>query len=260
MNREKTTEAFEKYVDPIFIIQNGLMWVAPKKFCERFDQYEYSLENYNDELWLRAGMCVELAEKIQKLLSFKKTYEVYAKKMKEIASNYDLDYIATDNAVKRMDEKLSSHAKLQFCFENYLKEISLNNNLEILACLMAIYKTIVDLKKSKNPALKSERVELSKWYRYVRFAFLEEEAVDIKDFSKFSLQELSEKLFDLITQCQYYIKNSTDERVLLADGQNMELEVLFVEEDNDYVDFKIGFEQEVRDWMIGKIHNRENNL
>ena len=258
--RTKTTEAFQKYIDVIFILQNDLMTLAPKKFCERFDVYEYSLENYNDEQWLIAGMCVKLAEKIKKYLKFNNTYNLYTKKIMKIASNHDLDYIEVNEKSKKIDETLFSHAKLEYCFENFLNKISLNNNISVLACLMAMYEKVIKMKKEKNPNENVESIHLSRWYRYVRFAMLEEEAVDIKDFSKFSLHELCEKLFDMFVECEYYLANAIEEVTLSTDLENIYMDMYVIEENNDYDEFKQEFEQKVYDWMIEKIHNIERNI
>lgn len=255
MNRTKTTEAFEKYIDVIFIYQNSLMNLAPKKFCERFDSYEYSLETYDDELWLRAGMCVKLAKKIEKHLKFENTYSLYKNKMMSVASNFDLDNVEVDRISKRFDKTLFAHAKLEYCFENYLNEISLNNNISILTYLMAIYAKVVKIKKAKNPNENVENITLTKWYRYVRNAMLEEEAVDIKDISKFSLEELSEKLFNLIVYCQYFLTNTTQETMLSTEGENVVIELFVIEENNDYQEYKQEFERKVYDWMVERIHH-----
>ena len=253
--RTKTTEAFQKYIDEIFILQNDLMNLAPKKFCERFDSYEYSLETYNDELWLRAGMCVKLAKKIQKYLSFKNTLNLYTEKMLKLASNQDLDYIEIKNKTKKLDETLFSHAKLEFCFENFLKEINLKNDISVLACLMEMYAKVVSLKKSQNPNEKLEGITLSKWYRYVRFAMLEEEAVDIKDLKNLSLQEFSEKLFDLYVDMEYFHLNTTKETSISTDSETIYMDVYVIEENNDFEDFRIEFEQQVNDWLVKKIYS-----
>lgn len=260
MSRNKPTEAFEKYVDPIFIIQNGLMFVAPKKFCERFDTYEYSLETYHDEQCLWAGMCVELAEKIKINLDFKNTYNLYLKKVNEIASNHSLDYFEVKNRTNKLDRTLFAHAKLEFCFEKFLKEFTLNNDISVLACLMAIYEKTISMKNSKFPNLKMEKVYLTNWYRYVRFAYLEEDAIDIKDFSKLSLQDLCENLFDLIVESQYRLKNSVKETYLSSEGDNIELDIFVLEKDNDLELFKQEIEQKVFDWMVEQIHKRENTF
>ena len=50
LERENPTNAFEKYINPIFIIENGLMRVAPKKLDDRLDpRFRYQLETYDDE-------------------------------------------------------------------------------------------------------------------------------------------------------------------------------------------------------------------
>ncbi len=253
--RTKTTEAFAKYIDVIFILQNDLIALAPKKFCERFDSYEYSLESYNDEQWLRAGMCVKLAEKIKKHLSFENTYKQYNKKMLKLASNQNLDYVEIESETKKLDETLFSHAKLEYCFENYLKEINLRNDINILAVLMGMYAKVVSLKKSQNPNEKFEGVKQSNWYKYVRDAMIEEEAVDIKDLNKLSLQEFSEKLFDLYVDMEYFHLNTTKETSLSTDSETIYMDIFVIEENNDYDEFEQEFEQKVKDWMVEQIHS-----
>lgn len=80
--RKEPTEAFNKYIDAMFIIDNHLMFVAPRKLDDRLDvRFRYRLETYDDEKSLRAGMCVDLRERIEEELSFEKTHELFKKEM-----------------------------------------------------------------------------------------------------------------------------------------------------------------------------------
>lgn len=257
--RDEPTEAFKKYVDPIFIIQNGLMHFASRTYNERLDpRFGYRLNNYYDECCLRAGMCVALTKKIQKELSFENTKQLFKQKALKLASNFDLDYVEVTRRKQKLDETLFSHAKLQYCFDKYLKEISLNNNISVLTCLMAMYSKILEIKKEKNPTERVQNIKLTNWYKYVREAMLEEEKFDIKNYSSMTLQELSDKLVDLMVECQYWLENSTEETSLSTDLETIIMDVFVVEENNNYKDFKEEFEQNIYDWLIEEMHKNEN--
>lgn len=262
--REFPTKAFDKYIDSIFIIENDLMFVAPNKLDDRLDpRFRYQLETYDNEQELWAGMCFELARRISKELSFDTTKKVYAKKMFNLASNHNLDYIETEKRIKKLNKTLFAHAKLQYCLENYLNKISINNNLSILSCLISLYTQILKIQKEKKPNERIEDFSRTKWYRYVRSAMLEEENFDIKNYNKYSLQGLSEILFNLIVECEYYLKNSTDETMLGYDGrnepQNINLEIFVMEEDNTFENFKVEQEILVQDWLSEEMYKNERN-
>ncbi|MBO5954455.1 MAG: hypothetical protein J6Q13_00620 [Clostridia bacterium] len=266
MNIEKEfpTKAFEKYVDPIFIIENDLMFVAPKKLDDRLDpRFRYQLETYDNEQSLWAGMCCALAMKISKELKFENTKNIYNKKMLSVASNHNLDYIETEKEIEKLNKTLFSHAKLQYCLENYLNKITLNNNLSILVCLTAMYAQILKIQKEKRPNERIQDFARTKWYRYVREAMLEEESFDIKNYSKYSLQSLSEVLFNLIVECEYYLKNSTDEMMVGYDGknklQNINLEIFVIEGDNTFENFKAEQEILVQNWLTEEMYKNERN-
>jgi len=262
IEREFPTNAFDKYIDAIFIIENGLMAVVPKKLDDRLDpRFRYQLETYDNEQELWAGMCFELARRIRKELNFETTKKVYDKKMLKLASNFNLDYIETEKEIEKLNKTLFVHAKLQYCLENYLNKITQNNNLSILACLISLYTQILKIQKEKKPHEDIEDFARTKWYRYVRSAMLEEENFDIKNYAKYSLQGLSEVLFNMLVECEYYLANSTDETMIGYDGknapQNINLEIFIMEEDNTFENFKIAKENLIYDWMVDKIHEFE---
>lgn len=262
IEREFPTRAFDKFIDAIFIIENNLMTVVPKKLDDRLDpRFRYQLETYENEQELWAGMCYELARRISKELNFEATKKIYEKKMFELASNQNLDYIETEKRIEKLNKTLFAHAKLQYCLENYLNQISRNNNLSILSCLISLYTQILKIQKEKKPNEKIEDFTRTKWYRYVRSAMLEEENFDIKNYNKFSLQQLSEMLFNLIVECEYYLKNATDETMLGYDEKNepknINLEIFILEEDNTFENFKKEYEELVQDWLNEEIHKHQ---
>ena len=262
IEREKPTIAFGKYVDSIFIIENDLMFVTPKRDDNRLDpRFGFLLETYNDEQQLWAGMCFELARRIQTELNFETTKKVYEKKMFNLASNHNLDYVETEKRIEKLNKTLFAHAKLQYCLENYLNKITLNNNLSILACLTSLYAQIIKIQKEKRPYDKIKDFSRTNWCKYVRDAMLEEESFDIKNYSKCSLQDLSEVLFNLIVECEYYLKNSTDETMIGCDEcntpQNIILEIFIMEEDNTFEKFKVEQEILVQNWLKEEMHKNQ---
>lgn len=81
IEREFPTNAFDKYIDTIFIIENNLMSVVPKKLDDRLDpRFRYQLETYDNEQELWAGMCFELARRIRKELNFETTKKFMKKR------------------------------------------------------------------------------------------------------------------------------------------------------------------------------------
>lgn len=257
--RKKPTEAFEKYIDPVFVCDNHLWNYAPRSFSERFDGFNLKLETYDDEIFLRAGMCAFLAEKIQENLNFKNTLKTHKKKMWEVASNWDLDAIETEKQIKDLEDKLFAHAKLQYCFDNYINDIREGMDINILACLMAMYAKIMKLKKEKlNQQVKD--ISHTKFYRYVKDAFLEDCGQDIKKFSQFSFQDFGNKIFDMIVEMCYDAEHVVNEPMLSAEGKEIILRVYSMEELNDIADLKKEMEQEVFDWMKVESYKQDGLL
>ena len=259
MDHERTekTEAFDKYIDAIFIIQNELMFVTPRTSDKRIDvRYGWKLDTYQDEKNLRSGMCVELAERIGEMLNYERTKEIFKKEMLKLASNFDIDYVEMTTKRDKLERTLLAHAKLQYCFDNYILDSVCENDISILSCLISLYAVAVKIKneKQKNYECKIKDVYRSKWYKYVREAMLEEQGFDIKQYSKLSLQELSEALFDLIVEREYFYENSTTESMLSAEGTTIHLDIFVDEEDNSFEEYKNRKVQEVWDWVEQEDH------
>ena len=72
----KPSKAFEKYVDSIFVIENKLMRYVKRTKSSDSITYDWSLEEYDDEKILVAGMCKDLATKLQKIYNFEKTKKI----------------------------------------------------------------------------------------------------------------------------------------------------------------------------------------
>lgn len=257
--RIKPTEAFKKYIDPVFLCQNHLWDYAPKSYSERFDGHNFKLETYDDEEYLRAGMCVFLAEEIQENLNFKHTLKVNKDKLREVASNWDLDYVEADKQFNELEEKTFAHAKLQYCFDNYINDIRTDLDIEILACLMAMYAKIMKLKKDKlNQHVKD--VTHSKFYRYVKDSYLEDCGQNIKKYAQFSFMDFANKIFDLIVERCYDSEHLINESMLSAEGDEIVLRVYSIEELNDIADLKKEMEQEVKDWMMIESYKQDGLL
>ena len=176
--------------------------------------------------------------------------------MLKVASNFELDYVETQKEIEELNKTLFAHAKLQYCFENYLNKITQNNNVSILACLTSLYAQIIKIQREKRPYEKITDFYRTKWYKYVREAMIEEESFDIKNYSTCSMQTLSETLFNMLIECQFYLINSTDETMLTCDKKNLILEVFVLDENNDFENFKQEKENEVQLWLDEVMHER----
>jgi len=255
--RTKTTEAFKKYIDPVFICQNHLWFYVPKNFNERFDHFDMKIENYNDEQTLRAGMCVFLAEEIEQNLSFSDTLKAHKKKMFDVASNWDIDAVETERRIKDLESTLFAHAKMQYCFNKYVKDFSENNDIEMLACLMAMYAKIMKTKKQKQPHLNIKEISHTKFYKYVKEAFLEECGRDIKNYSQYKFKDFSNAIFDMVAERCYDEEHLVDESMLSAEGDAIVLKVYSIEHLNDINDLKQEMEEEVREWTLHEIRKQD---
>ena len=87
---EKTTFAFNKYVDSIFVITNELRGFVKEIEIDRYNK-EMKLESYEDEQLLRIGMNYKLFKDINKYFNFEQTKKVYKQRMLNLAKE-DLSY------------------------------------------------------------------------------------------------------------------------------------------------------------------------
>lgn len=247
--RKDVTTAFSKYIDVIFILQNNLMGYAPKKFSATTGMCEYLLEDYDNELEFRQGMCLALANKIENVLSFSTAKERYKKEMHKLGSNWDIDATKAKEKENSLNSSLMAHAKMKYCFDNYLKEIAMSDNLTLLACLMAFYAKINKLQKEQKPDKIVRDIYKTNFYKYVKEVCLEEENLDIRKYAQLGLKDFVEMLFEIVSSYRYKSDNFVLETMLTADMQTDMLEVFVDDGNNDYQTFKKEFEQEIWDWI-----------
>ncbi|MBR4998415.1 MAG: hypothetical protein IKY10_00910, partial [Clostridia bacterium] len=161
---KKNTEAFEKYVDLVFLVQNHLIFYIPKK--QTNNRFETDLEDYGGEENIRYGMNVFLAKKINGMVHFEDTKQQFRERMHNLASNWEIDASEMQEKKQKLEETLFSHAKLHYCFENLVEGCSIND-IEILAYMMSLYAKVVKIKKEKSTFHQYiPDVSRTKFYRY----------------------------------------------------------------------------------------------
>lgn len=231
---KNNTQAYEKYVDLVFLVQNHLNFYVPRK--QTNNRFETDLEDFGGEENIRYGMNIYLAQKIDGMLHFDDTKSQFKQRITELASNWDIDAAEMDKRKQQLEDVLFSHAKLKYCFDNYIEDFSIKN-IDVLACLMTLYAKIVKTKKEKLIFQQIPEVSRTKFYRYVKEAYLEETGKEIKDFSKMSKLDLCKKVFDLCVKEQYLFTYPEEAQC-------------FLETDEKFVEFKKDIEQEVIDYTI----------
>ena len=132
--------------------------------------------------------------------------------------------------------------------------------MSILACLTALYTEILNKKKEKNPTCQVRDMSRTKWYKYVREAMIEEDGFDIKEYSKKSMKQLCDKLFDLIVECEYYLQNFVEETMLTSNKENVVLEIYAMELDDNYQALKNEMEEKVSLWLETEMHKNYSCL
>lgn len=258
--KEKTTFAFNKYIDPIFVITNGLRGFVKE---EKVDQYnkDMKLESYEDEKLLRIGMCYKLFNEINKYLSFEQTKKEYKQRMLNLAKE-DLSYNDFIKNKKENEYFLNSHAKF-LCVKNfYLSEIKIEDSLRILGYYAIIYNKILKIFKNSNDNLKITDFSKTNFYKYIKEVNLEELNIDIKNYSNLTLTQTFNKIFDIVVNSMYELENSTVEPMLVIekdkDGYDYynteDLNINIIEENNFYEKYKKEKEQEVYDWLVREMH------
>jgi len=265
---DNTTQAFNKYVDPIFVIQNDLQpYVKKEETDGYYFQSEMKLNTYEDEKDLRLGICFKLFKDIEEILSFKTTKEQYKKVMLKLGSS-DIDYIELNKKKNKYNNILMTHAKLMYLSKYYMLEIPSDYYIKIVGCLAILYSKITGEKRKQNPYTTFNIPFFSKTnlYKYIKEANLEECNFDIKNYSKYSIQELMEKVFEIAINSMYELNNFTHEPMAVIekdkDGYDYyETEILHVhiiEENNSFEKFKRDCEEEVYDWLVDEMHKLED--
>ena len=256
----KTTFAFNKYIDSIFIITNGL-----KRFVkeEKIDCYnkEMKLENYEDEQLLRVGMCYKLFDDINKYFIFEQTKKVYKKNLLNL-SKQDLSYIDFIRNKRANDEVLNSHAKF-ICVRNfYLSEIKTEDYLKILGYLAVLYNKTLKTLKNYNNNLKITDFSKTNFYKYIEESNLEEFNININNYSSLKTTDFLDKIFNTVVNSMYEIENTVIEPMTAIKKDNngnykyetLNLDIHIIEENNSFKDYLKEKEQEVYDWLVKEMH------
>ena len=255
-NDKKVSEAFEKYVDPLFLIQQGLFFdIKNNRHGINLDE---NFNTYRGELLLSAAICKKTAEKINKLSPFEVNKKSYNKAMLKLASE-DIDYIEFHKKKKQLDENLFRSAKLDYCLNGLFYGVDLNNDLYLAGILLTIYDKITKNLRGKNPYVTCPHVTRSNLFKYVKEALLEVYSIDIvKMFANKNMAQLIDFLWEAVLVRMYDLDNSTDEVVLGADLKNYLLHIQVIEEHNDFEDYKKQVEEEVYEELVDKMHIMED--
>ncbi len=147
LQKDKPTNAFEKYIDHIALMQNEVYFYMPRTRMEGL-HYEVKLETYYDEMCLRAAICNKTAKDISEILPFNEVKKQYNSAILRLAKE-DLDLIEFRKKKDKLDKQLLTYAKFEYCKQNYLSELNLNNDIVIAGILLTILDKINKRTKMK---------------------------------------------------------------------------------------------------------------
>ena len=205
----KPTYTFEKYVDDIIIIRNGL-----QRYVRKTEEYnETKLDEYEDEERLRFGMCRKIIEKIEPLIDFDSKKRRYENSIVELTQK-NLVYSKFLEQKQSLDYKLLSFAKLNYCFNKYKNENYIRNDLQVLGYLTAILIKFQDIHSKENPTQINHMFSKTKLYKYIEDASKEELNIDINNYKSFSLVKLIDILYNITLDYDYEHENKTVEPAL----------------------------------------------
>ena len=257
---EKTTFAFNKYVDSIFVITNELRGFVKEIEIDRYNK-EMKLESYEDEQLLRIGMNYKLFKDINKYFNFEQTKKVYKQRMLNLAKE-DLSYSDFIINKKANENVLKSHAQFIYIMDFYLSEIKVEEHLKILGYLAVLYNKVLKSLKNNNYDLKITDFTKTYLYKYIKEANLQELNIDIKNYSKLSTTQMLDKIFDIVINSIYELENSTVEPISVIEKdkngydyyETEHLNIYIIEQDNSFEKYKKEKEQEVYDWLVREMH------
>lgn len=242
--KKDNTEAFEKYVDLVFLVQNNLIFYIPKNETKK--RFETDLEDFGGEDNIRYGMNIFLASKIYEMLHFEDTKQLFKERTYKLASNWDIDAVEMNKQKQKLEDTLFAHAKLQYSLENIVENYKINN-VEVLAYLMSLYAKAVKIKKEKSTFHQYVKdISRTKFYRYVKEAAFEEKGWDIKLHSNLSLAELSNKIFDYCVEQQYLFDYPEEAKYFMAT-------------DEKFVKYKQEIEQDIIEETIEDLRKLPSN-
>lgn len=259
----KPTHSFEKYVDPIFIIQNGLQRYV--KTCKDNSYLPFmKLDDYIAEEYVRFGMCVNIIKQIESLIDFDTQKNIYSKSIKDL-TNQDLTYSEFYSKKEKLDNTLMTIAKFEYCKNKYKKENYIRNDLIVLGYLSAILIKLREKHNKLNPSHVNHIFSKTKLYKYIKETNLEEEDLDIRVFNKLSLLELIEVLYNNIINYDYEHENKTVEPALAIEHNTDDINDLghYVQDyyhvhidtlDNTFGNYKEQKDKEIYDWLIDQMH------
>ena len=252
------TNAFEKYVDGVLLIQSELFFFLPRINVNGCS--ETPLQDYLDERRVRAAICQMLAEKIGENIPFSQTKEKYKTLMRELASS-DLDYTGIRKQKDKLDRQFFTYAKFEYCKRNFLSALDLNNDLATVGVLAILYDKITKMLREQGK-MNVPIFSRTKLFKYIQEAMREEDMTDIKSvYKNKSVSQLIERLFHVIAINKYEFDNSTEETMASAvDDKNYILQIHVVEENNEFAEYKQKFENEVYDWLVKEMHLTEDGM
>lgn len=263
----KPTNAFEYYIDEVLLIQNYLQRYVTTTADEYGNSY-MKLDEYSDEERVRFGICKNIINKIEELLDLnilKKQYNTAVKKL----TNLDLDYSNFFAKKQKLDDELMTLARFEYCKNKYKKENYIRNDLQVLGYLSAILIKLQNKYNLSNPNQEHKMFSRTILYKYIKFANLEEDQIDITNYSKYSVQELMEKLYNITINYDYEQENKTVEPALAIEHDNDDTNSLghYVQDfyhvhidegDNTLENYRKQKEQEIYDWLIHEMHTLED--
>lgn len=252
----KKTQAFEKYVNPIFIIRNGLMRYM-KKIPIDEARYDYKLDSYEDEQLLRTGICKNLMLTISNVMNFDEIKKEYNTQMLTlVSSNYNYSEFQSKKA--RYNHKLLSFAKLMNCIEKYIEDVYIrDNDLKIAGILIYLYDKLSKFQTEKYPNKTTVTSNRQKIYKYIKEASLEELGIDIKKYSNLSIFNLIEKLFNNILYYEFEEENIVTEPILVVNNNTPKIhdhDIFSIEDDDSFEKYKKQREEEIYDWLVKEMH------
>jgi len=161
------------------------------------------------------------------------------------------------------ENKLFTHAKFQYCIDNYFSDYFFGNETYMAGLLISMLANICNKLKLLNLNKKIPTIRNTKLYNYIKEANLEQ-GIDISTFSKRNLSFFIELIFNHIVNCIYEGKNSVTEPVLvIKDGidksdfslEQAYLDISVIDEDTPlFEQYKSNIEEKVNDWLTVEMH------
>lgn len=258
------TNAFDRYVDSIFIITNYLQnYVIKNK--DYFNVPEMKLDDYDAEERVRFGICRKVIKEIEYLTTFNSQKQIYIQSINKLTGQ---DLYSTEFFKKKqlLDDMLFSLAKFEYVKNKYKNENYIRNDLQNLGYLATILIKLQVKQNKINPNSVKHSFSRTNLYKYIKEASLEELNIDIGNYKRYSIQELIEKLYDITVNFDYEQENTIDEPNLainIDENKNINyvqdlLNIHVIDEDNSFDTYKNKTDKEVQSWLIDEMHRLDN--